>query len=306
MRIRSSETETVRYQPLPTGLLANEMSKKYWKSGLSREARQCLEESGVALYVSDRPFMGVYSFTAFKTSSHPNGIIVVGHWLPVEYVNNAVLNGVRSLQTIEALESALGFLDNFSEIFVSSVDDRVSINLAGVILPQKKSDVGTLVVAHTSVWSSLVQKVNQNWHLAFDLTPYKWEEIIAGAFDIAGFDEVTLTPKSGDRGRDIIAIKYGVGSIKIISSVKAYKPDLRVGYDDIRALLGVMSGERDTSKGIIVTTSDFPPNVFDDPFIAPFIPTRLELLNGAGLRDWLTDLTAPPHGVPEYPISSVK
>jgi restriction system protein len=63
-----------------------------------------------------------------------------------------------------------------------------------------------------------------------------------------------------------------------------------VGYDDIRALLGVLSSERDASKGIITTTSDFPPLVMEDPSIAPFIPTRLELMNGEATQKWLQEL----------------
>jgi restriction system protein len=55
-------------------------------------------------------------------------------------------------------------------------------------------------------------------------------------------------------------------------------------------LLGVLSGEQDASKGIITTTSDFPPLVTEDPFIAPFLPTRLELMNGEALRKWLAEL----------------
>ena len=58
----------------------------------------------------------------------------------------------------------------------------------------------------------------------------------------------------------------------------------------MRALLGVMAGEGITSKGIITTTSDFPPRIMKDPFIAPFVPYRLELKNGTKLRQWLQEL----------------
>jgi restriction system protein len=67
-----------------------------------------------------------------------------------------------------------------------------------------------------------------------------------------------------------------------------------VSYDAIRALIGVMQGERDTSKGIITTTSDFPPRVGEDPFIKPFMPTRVELINGQNLQKWLAELNAKP------------
>ena len=43
-------------------------------------------------------------------------------------------------------------------------------------------------------------------------------------------------------------------------------------------------------KGIITTTSDFPPNIMKDPFIAPFVPYRLELMNGKALQEWLKKL----------------
>ena len=43
-------------------------------------------------------------------------------------------------------------------------------------------------------------------------------------------------------------------------------------------------------KGIITTASDFPPNIMKDPFIAPFVPYRLELMNGKALQEWLKKL----------------
>jgi len=188
---------------------------------------------------------------------------------------------------------------SFSEVLKtlelqSVVVPAPAITLPGVIIPEKKLKIGTLVVAHTMALSALIRQLGEDWRVAYELSSAKWEEIVAGAFDLAGFDEVILTPRSGDHGRDVIAFKRGVGSIKIISSVKAYKPGLLVNYDDVRALIGVMTGEADTSKGIIATTSDFPPNVEKDPFIRPFLPTRLELLNGRGLNTWLSSLIDKP------------
>jgi restriction system protein len=140
------------------------------------------------------------------------------------------------------------------------------------------------------IWTEIVEQLSSDWARAYELAPAQWEELIAGAFNKANYDEVVLTPRSGDHGRDVIAIKHGVGCIKIIGSVKAYSPGNLVGYDDVRALLGVMSGERNVSKGIIATTSDFPPLIASDPFIGPFMPTRLELLNGKQLQEWLIAL----------------
>jgi restriction system protein len=115
--------------------------------------------------------------------------------------------------------------------------------------------------------------------------------LIAAAFEQDGYDEVILTPRSGDFGRDVVASKKGVGCVRIIDSVKALAPDRLVGQDDVRALLGVLSGDLRASKAILTTTSDFAPGIATDPYISPFMPTRLELMNGAALQAWLAKLS---------------
>jgi restriction system protein len=158
---------------------------------------------------------------------------------------------------------------------------KASVTLSSLIIPDEKTAEGVLVRSASTLWSEIVSQLGSDWSLAYNIPSDRWEEIIAGAFKKANYDEVTLTPRSGDHGRDVIAIKRGFGCVKIIGSVKAYAPGNLVPYDHVRALLGVMSGEQNTSKGIVTTTSDFPPKISDDPFIKPFLPTRLELVNGA-------------------------
>lgn len=168
--------------------------------------------------------------------------------------------------------------------------DLPSVSLSSVIIPEHKAAEGTLIKSTSALWTAIVTKLSENWEGAFSVDATTWEEIIAGAFKKEGYDEVILTPRSGDHGRDVIAILKGIGSIKVIGSVKAYHPGLLVNYDQVRALLGVMAGEHNTSKGIITTTSDFPPRIMEDPFIAPFVPYRLELINGKKLQSWLKQL----------------
>jgi restriction system protein len=72
--------------------------------------------------------------------------------------------------------------------------------------------------------------------------------MVAGAYDRAGFDEVIITPRSADFGRDVIATKHGAGVIRVIDEVKAYKPDHLLTAHDVRALLGVVVADR-ASKG---------------------------------------------------------
>jgi hypothetical protein len=101
----------------------------------------------------------------------------------------------------------------------------------------------------------------------------------------------TLTPRRGDHGRDVIAIKKGICSIRVIDQVKAYKPPHLVAANDVRALMGVLQGDG-ASKGCLSTTSDFAPMIKTDPLIVPFIPSRLELVNGTAIFSRLEELAA--------------
>jgi restriction system protein len=166
-----------------------------------------------------------------------------------------------------------------------------SITVTSLIIPERKTAEGILVRSTSAIWSEIVRRLGSDWSAAFQLTPDQWEELIAGVFHRDGYDEVTKTPRSGDHGRDVIAVKHGFGSVRILGSVKAYKPDHLVEYDAVRALIGVVTADQKASKGIVTTTSDFPPLMENDPGIAPFLPTRLELVNGKRLQEWLKALS---------------
>lgn len=138
---------------------------------------------------------------------------------------------------------------------------------------------GQIITFIDPVYSHLIDEIGKNPRMMYEIDARKWEEIVAAAYDKAGFDEVILTPRSGDYGRDIIAIKKGFGSVKFIDQVKAYKEDHIVKADEVRSLLGVLSGEQDASKAIFTTTSAFAPRIENDKFIKPFLPYRLELVD---------------------------
>jgi restriction system protein len=184
---------------------------------------------------------------------------------------------------------ALGQISRSAPSQIQRGAETVKLSISGIIIPERRTSEGVLLKSTSIVWTEIARKLAADWTIAYQLSPENWEEIVAGAFRKSGYD-VILTPRSGDHGRDVIATKSGVGCVKIIGSVKAYHPGNLVPYDDVRALLGVMSGERDVSKGIITTTSDFPPNIEKDPFIAPFLPTRLELMNSERLQNWLAEI----------------
>jgi restriction system protein len=173
--------------------------------------------------------------------------------------------------------------------FPITVFSIITLLLQTVIVPRAKTDEGQLIEAVAPPWFEIIALLRLDPSLAYQIQPRKWEEIIAGAYQRAGFDEVTLTPRSGDLGRDIIAVKRGLGIVRIIDQVKAYGPSHLVTADDVRALLGVLHGDK-ASKGFLTTTSDFAPNLRDDILLKPFMPAQLELINGKMLLARLEEL----------------
>ena len=149
---------------------------------------------------------------------------------------------------------------------------------------------GYLVRGLALPWLEIASRLEKDHNFLFQLPWRKLEEVIAGAYKREGWEEVTITPRSGDGGRDIIAVKRGLCTIRVVDQVKAYSPGHKVAADDVRALLGVLSSDRNVSKGFVTTTAEFAPSILQDSTIAPFIPYRLELRDGVKLRLWLLEV----------------
>jgi restriction system protein len=194
----------------------------------------------------------------------------------------------------EFLEELTSSLTPRSELAdFRSVTGISSLVLQSVVTFEKKAEDGRLIASVTAPWFDIIDILKRDPNAAFEIPPEKWEEIIAGSYRKAGFEQVILTPRSGDLGRDVIAIKQGVGSIRVIDQVKAYKPNHLVSAHDVRALLGVVEADK-ASKGFLTTTSDFAPRLPTDRLLAPYIPSRLELINGKTLLARLAVLAKKP------------
>ena len=185
-------------------------------------------------------------------------------------------------------------------VTAASVSTQVEFGWASVGIPPlaiqavitriEKTDEGHLIQTLEPAWSAILGALACDPNALNVLTSMQWEELVAASYDKAGFDEVTLTPRSGDRGRDVIAVKKGRYSIRILDQVKAFKAGHLVTANDVRALLGVLGSDRNATKGVVTTTSDFAPMLRVDPTIAPHVPYRLELINGRELSAGLLAL----------------
>jgi restriction system protein len=163
-----------------------------------------------------------------------------------------------------------------------------------VIIPYQKTFEGELIRAVTIPLLAIIKKILEDPARLFGIDPRKLEEIVAATYHESGlFDEVTLTPRSGDHGKDLVVVKKGFGSVRIVESVKRYTPGHVVTAEEVDALIGVMSKQPQTSKGIVSTTWEFAPKIMDDPDIARLVPYRLELVDGKALVERFKEYTRP-------------
>lgn len=165
----------------------------------------------------------------------------------------------------------------------------VGLALQTVLVIGNNTREGSLIEVVAPPWFEIVRRLQRDPAFAYQMSPRMWEEIVAGAYERAGFEEVILTPRSGDHGRDVIATKRGIGTIRVIDQVKAFNPGRVVTADHVRALLGTLYAD-DASKGFVTTTSTFAPKLRQDPLISPLVPSRLGLIEGKELIARLRDL----------------
>jgi Restriction endonuclease len=114
-----------------------------------------------------------------------------------------------------------------------------------------------------------------------------FEGFIAALIEQLGFEDVILTARSGDEGRDVLATKriHGI-PIMFAFECKRYAPHNPVGPDIARALLGTIAhGRTRASKGVLVTTSYFTPSA------RSFILTEPDLdgKDFDGIVEWLKE-----------------
>lgn len=207
-------------------------------------------------------------------------------------------------QFLEAFEEQIGDPQTFikaAELLHEAIrslarkpdSTRPELSLQSVIIPEHPVAEGMLIASTNDLWLTIVDELKADWSRASSIHWRTWEELIAGAFTRYGYD-VILTPRSGDRGRDFIASKKGVGSVRILGSVKAYSPGHLIAREEVLALLGEVTADRNASKGLFATTSDFAPGILRDADIQAYMPNRLELMNGKQLQEWLKSLTEAP------------
>ena len=225
--------------------------------------------------------------------------LVGGEWLQLdnligEYaarINHCSLNDVlqftRQYRSRERLRRILPAIR-------AARETPPAVTLKAILELGSATDEGRLVQAVSVPWFEIMRMIEKDPDAIYEIDPFTWEEIIAGAYKEAGFDEVILTPRSSDKGRDVIATKTGVGSVRFFDQVKAYRPGHLVTAEEVRAMIGVVTAAGNVSKGIVTTTSEFAPRLREDAYIKTLLPYRLELKPRDELLSWLASLSGSP------------
>lgn len=205
----------------------------------------------------------------------------------------AEANFARALAIVSSSGSGSGSGTISSVGGIKGAGYRPSIVLQTIVTAVSAHCDGHIIKSLSLPWLQIAKKVAADpyYLYGFAQKPREFEEFLAACYDEAGFDEVVLTPRSGDRGRDVIAIKNGMFSLRILDQAKAYKAGHLVSHNDVRAMLGTLDTDSNSSKGIITTTSDFCPNIMIGPEFKRFMPYRLDLVNGTKLGEWIVSLS---------------
>lgn len=158
---------------------------------------------------------------------------------------------------------------------------------ASVVTPQESTPHGVIIVSDPVQFTGIVQAIERNPRLIYDLPWRQWEEIIAAAWERFGY-RVELTPRSADGGRDVIATRNEGVAIRIFDQVKSRAVHRVVTADEVRSMIGTFFMERNVSKAFVTTTTEFAKGVYENSLIQQFVPYRLELRSRLPLVSWLS------------------
>lgn len=192
-----------------------------------------------------------------------------------------------NLRASAAIVAGVGTVE---PVWFEGISDKLTVLLSTVVERGQKTPDGQIVRAVTVPWLAIYQELERDPDRIFEFVnqPRKFEEFIATSYDMAGYDKVELTPASGDGGRDVIASKTGLITVRVLDQAKAYAPSRKVTANDVRAMHGVLAKDSNASKAVVTTTADFAPGVSKE--FESFMPNRIELRNGSGVLEWLRQI----------------
>ena len=176
--------------------------------------------------------------------------------------NEAIESLLRAMEKLDAKESAR------EDLYVPD-DNAAAIEEARIVFTDINEELKRYLAKHP-------EKL-------YDLTPRKFEELIASILKDFGLD-VKLTPATRDGGRDIIAyIRNAVCRILLFVECKKWSPKNKVGVQVVDRLIGV-SHIYKANKSLLVTTSTFTKDAIEHARLAE---EEIELKDYEKIKAWL-------------------
>lgn len=124
---------------------------------------------------------------------------------------------------------------------------------------------------------------NKMRKLLEEMNPYHFEYLIRDLLAAMGYEDVTVTSQSGDKGVDVVAnIQFGITDITEVVQVKRHKAN--IGRQIIDQLRGALPYHR-AIRGTLITLSDFTQGSKDAAIFSGAAP--ITLIDGDRLIDLL-------------------
>lgn len=192
-------------------------------------------------------------------------------------------NSARGVWALTPIGMMTGTVDPAEVVtYVRNLSVHDSAPTSGTNVLDTATESGDVEVDAETSWKGEAMSV------LLSLEPPAFERLVIRVLRESGFDDVTVTGKSGDGGIDgkgIVRIN-GILSFHAIVQCKRYKPERLVKPSEIRDFRGAMQGR--TDKGIFITTSGFTKAAVEEATRDGAPP--LDLINGERLVEILREL----------------
>jgi len=147
-----------------------------------------------------------------------------------------------------------------AERLLDRVRDYVQVHTGGVITQERAREALTPLVIHVAGWAvkGTVPSSGEREAEPTSLTWQDFEDRMAKLFEALGYQNVRLTPRAGDEGKDIVMECPDPlhGSRMIYVECKHWKAN-SVGRREVQILHSAVVANPEVNQGIIVTTGRF-------------------------------------------------
>jgi len=168
-----------------------------------------------------------------------------------------------------------------AQIYVDIKKDKNSLFRKvglGLFTLKKKSDILNSPLLIIENQNEITKELLKE--LLHSMDPIQFEYLVADLLQKIGYENVTVTKPSGDKGVDVIAnlTVGGITNVKTVIQVKRYAPSNKISGAVITQLRG--SAEVD-QRGLVITTSDFTKDGIEEAEAPNKMP--VSLVNGEKL-----------------------